>query len=116
MYTGKYRVPTFEMVNTHRVSEVSSKFHGIGKLWASYEFRKGQNWTNKTNMTNNSPTKEQYIKKDHIIPGQMVSANNLISWSSDGLYHIRVDSTPSEIFSGGCLFVDHTNDFMSINH
>ena len=67
-------------------------------------------------MTNNSPTKEQYIKKDHIIPGQMVSVDNLISWAPGGLYHIRVNSAPSEIFSGGCVFVDHTNDFMSINH
>ena len=46
---------------------------------AACEFGKGHRRPNKVNTTKKNPMKEQELKKDHLLPGQMVYADNYIS-------------------------------------
>ena len=60
--------------------------------------------------------KEQELKKDHILPGQMVSAYNYISRATGRLYHTKGKSDQPDMFSGGCVFIDHASGYVSIKH
>ena len=60
--------------------------------------------------------KEQDIKKDHLLPGQMVSADHYISRSPGRIYHTKGKSDQSDMFSGGCVFIDHASGYVSIKH
>ena len=60
--------------------------------------------------------KEQELKKDHLIPGQMVSAYNYISQSPGRLYHKKVKSNQYEMFLGGCVFKNPARGYASIKH
>ena len=60
--------------------------------------------------------KEQELKKDHLLPGHMVSADHYISRAPGMLYHTKRKSYPSYMFSGGFVFIDHANGYLSINH
>ena len=60
--------------------------------------------------------KDQEIKKDHLLPGHMVSADHYISRDLGRLYHTKVKSDPSNMFLGGCVFIDHASGYVSINH
>ena len=60
--------------------------------------------------------KEQEIKKDHLLPGHMMSAYHYISRAPGSLYHIKGKSYPSGVFSGGCVFIYHASGYMSIKH
>ena len=46
----------------------------------------------------------------------MVSEDHYISRYPGRLYHTKVKLATSRIFSGGCLFVDHTSEYMRINN
>ena len=59
--------------------------------------------------------KEQEIKKDHLLPGQMVSADHYISRAPGRLYHTKGKSDQSDMLSGGCVFIDHASGYVSIN-
>ena len=58
--------------------------------------------------------KEQELKKDHLLPGQMVSADHYILWDPGRIYHKKGKSYTSDMFSGGRVFIDHASGYMSI--
>ena len=60
--------------------------------------------------------KEQELKKDHLMPGQMVYADHYISRAPVRLYHTKGKLVQSDMFSGGCVFVDHASVHASIKH
>ena len=60
--------------------------------------------------------KEQELNKDHLLPGQMVSADHYISRAPGRLYHTKGKSDQSGMFSGGCVFIDHAIGYVSIKH
>ena len=60
--------------------------------------------------------KEQDIKKDHLLSGQIVSAYHYISQGPGTIYHTKGKSDPSEMFSGGCVFIVRTSSYVSIKH
>ena len=60
--------------------------------------------------------KEQELKKDHLLPGQMVSADHYISRAPGRLYHTKGKSDQSDMFSGGCVFIDHASGYVIIKH
>ena len=60
--------------------------------------------------------KEQELKKDHILPGHMVSADYYISWAPGRLYHKKGKSDPPDMFSGGCVFIYHASGYVRIKH
>ena len=53
---------------------------------------------NKGNTTKNNTMKEQDLKKDNILPGQMVSADHYISRDTGRLYHTKGKSDPYDMF------------------
>ena len=83
---------------------------------AACEFGKGHIRPNKINTIKNNPMKEQELKKDHLLPGQMVSADHYISWAPGRLYHTKGKSDQSEFFSGGFFFIDHDKGYVRIKH
>ena len=60
--------------------------------------------------------KEQDLKKDNLLPGQMVSADNYISRAPGRLYHTKGKSDPYDMFSRCCIFIDHSSGYVSIKH
>ena len=60
--------------------------------------------------------KDQELKKDHLLPGQMMSADYYISLAPGGLYHTKGKSDKSYMFSGLCVFIDHASGYVIINH
>ena len=60
--------------------------------------------------------KEQELKKDHLLPGQMVSADHYIFRAPGWLYHTKGKSDQSDMFSGGCVFIDHASGYLRIKH
>ena len=80
------------------------------------DFAKGSIRSNKVNTINNNPMKEQELKKDNLLPGQMVFADHYISRAPGRLYHTKGKSDQSDMFSGGCVFIDHASGYVSIKH
>ena len=59
------------------------------------------------NTIKKDPLKEQDLKKDHLLPGQMVSAYRYILRAPGRLYHTKGKSDQSDMFSVGCDFFEH---------
>ena len=60
--------------------------------------------------------KEQGLKKDNILPGQMVSADHYIFRAPGRLYQTKGESDQSDLFSRRCAFIDHASGYVSIKH
>ena len=58
--------------------------------------------------------KEKELKKDHLLPGKMGSVDHYILRSPGRLYHTKGKSDPSDMFSGGCVFIEHASGYVSI--
>ena len=57
---------------------------------AACESGKGHCQPNKINTIKKNPMKEQDIKKDHLLPGKVVSEDHYISRDPGSLYHLKV--------------------------
>ena len=60
--------------------------------------------------------KDQELKKDNILPGKMVYADNYISRYPGRLYRTKGKSYQYDMISGGCVFIDHASVYVSIKH
>ena len=83
---------------------------------ASCEFGKVHRPPNTINTTKKNPMKEQELKKDHLLPGQMVSTYHYISQATGRLYHTKGKSYKYKMLSGGCIFIDHASGYVRIKH
>ena len=83
---------------------------------AACEFGKFHRQPNKVNTIKNNPMKDQDLKKDHLLPGQMVSADHYISRAPGRLYHTKGKSDISDMFSVGCVFIYHFSVYVNIKH
>ena len=72
---------------------------------AACEFGKGHIRLKKVNTIKKNPMKEQDLKKDNLLPGQMVSADNYISRAPGRLYHKKGKSDPSDMLSRLCVLL-----------
>ena len=61
------------------------------------EFGKVHFLPNKINTIKKNPMKEQELKKDHLLPGQMLSVDHYISRAPGRLYHTKGKSYPSDM-------------------
>ena len=66
---------------------------------AACEFGKGRCLPNKVNTINNNPMKVHELKKYHLLPGQMVSADHYISRAPGRLYHTKGKSDQSDMLT-----------------
>ena len=78
------------------------------------EFVKGHLQSNKVNTIKNNTMKKQELEKDHLMPGQIVSAYHYILQDIGRLYHTKVNSDTYDMFSGGCVFIDHASGYVNI--
>ena len=100
------------------------KVEGNSKAVANYEspkfdacdFGKVHCWPNKVNTTKKNHMKEKYLKKDHLLPVNMVSTYHYILRDPGRLYHTKGKSDPSDMFSGVCVFIDHSIGYVRIKH
>ena len=60
--------------------------------------------------------KDKELKKDHLLPGKVVSADHYISRDPGRLYHTKEESDQSDMFSGGCVFIDNASGYAVIKH
>ena len=81
---------------------------------AACEFGKGHRRPNKINTIKKKPMKEQETEKDHLLP--VVSTHHYISRAPSRLYHTKGKSYQSDMFSEGCVFIDHASGYVSIKH
>ena len=87
-----------------------------GPKCAACEFVKVHRRPNKINAIKKNTMKEQELKKNHILRGQMVFVDNYISQALGRLYHTKGKSDQSDMFSGGCVSIDHASGYVSIQH
>ena len=59
--------------------------------------------------------KEQELKKDHLLPGQMVYEDHYISRDPVRIYHTKGESDPSDMFLGVYVFIEHASGYVRIN-
>ena len=45
-----------------------------------------------------------------------MSVDHYISWARSRLYHTKGKSDQSDMFSGGCVFIEHVSGYVSIKH
>ena len=83
---------------------------------ATCEVGKVHRRPNKVNEIKKNHIKDQYLNKNHLLSGQMVSADHYISRDPGRLYHTKGKSDPSDIYSGVFVLIDHTSGYMSIKH
>ena len=83
---------------------------------AACDFWKGCRQSNKINTIKNNPIKDQDLKNDRIMLGQMLDAYHYILWDPGRLYHINGKTNTYEMFSWGCVFIDHASGYVIINH
>ena len=110
------------MVNPYRSGRL--KVQGSSKVVANCErptysvceFVKSHRRPNKVNKIKKNNMKEKELQKDHLLPGQMVSADHYISRAPGRIYHKKGKSDPSDMLSGGCVFIDHTSGYVNIKH
>ena len=76
---------------------------------AACEFVKCHCLPNKVNTVKKNIVKEQELKKDHLLPEQMMSADHCISQAPGRIYHTKCKSDQSDMLSGGCVFIDHAS-------
>ena len=60
--------------------------------------------------------KEKYLKRYHILNVQILFADHYSYHVPGRIYHTNGNSDPSEMFLGGCIFIDHSIGYMIINH
>ena len=60
--------------------------------------------------------KEKELKENHLLPGHMVSTYQYILRAPGRLYHTKVKSYSSKMFSGGCVFIGHVSGYVIIKH
>ena len=84
--------------------------------YAACDFGKGHRRSNEVNTIKKNPMKEQELKKYHLLSGQMVYADHYILQYPGRLYHTKGKSDQSDMFSGGCVFIDHASGYVSIKH
>ena len=60
--------------------------------------------------------KEQDLKKDNFLTEQVVSTDHYILQDPGRLYHTKGKSDTSEMFSGGCVFIDCASGYVIIKH
>ena len=65
---------------------------------AAYEFGKFHCLSNKVNTIKNNPMKEHDLKKDNLLPGQIVSADHYIYQDPGLLFHSKGKSDTSDMF------------------
>ena len=58
--------------------------------------------------------KEQELKRDHILPGHMVSADRYISQDTGRIYHTNGKYYPYDMLSGGCVLIEHASGYLRI--
>ncbi len=71
-----------------------------------------------TNTGTNKPKldKEMELKKDDLNPGQRVSADHYQSAIPGRLYTSREGAKASDMYCGGCIFVDHSSGYIKTEH
>ena len=79
-------------------------------------FGKGHFQPNKVNTIKKNHIKEQELKKDHLLPGQIGYSDHYISRYPGRIYHTKGKSDQSDMFSGGYVFFDHASGSLSIEH
>ena len=60
--------------------------------------------------------KQMALKKDQLYPGQCVSMDHFKVNDHRRLYTSRGKTHPNMMYSGGCIFVDHSTGFVHMIH
>ena len=79
---------------------------------ASCEFGNVHLQYNKVNTINKNTMKKKELKNDNLLPEQMVYEDHYILRYPGRLYHTKSLSFPSDMFSGGPVFIDHASGYV----
>jgi GAG-pre-integrase domain len=79
---------------------------------ASCQFGKGRKTTSRP--TNHVQTPSGALKKDDIYPGQRVSVDHFHSSAKGRILESRGKTMPSDMYSGGIIFVDHASGYIHL--
>ena len=54
------------------------------------------------------------LKQDNLVPGQRIAVDHFVCSTKGRLFTSRGKTADSEMFSGGCLFVDHASGYIHV--
>ena len=76
----------------------------------------GQQWQCHTPGQKTTCLQDQtnVLKQEHLQPGQCVSTDHFICSTKGHLFTSKGNSKDDEMYSGGCIFVDHASGFLTI--
>ena len=83
---------------------------------ASCNFGKAQRHSSKAKTTILNKDKENEIKKQHLLPGQKVSADQYVSAVPGRLYTSRESESSKDKLCGWTIFVDHASGYIDVRH
>ena len=65
-------------------------------------------------MTSVVRNRQGVLKQDNLVPGQQIAMDHFICSTKGRLFTSRGKTADSEMFSGGCLFVDHASGYIHV--
>ena len=60
--------------------------------------------------------KDQYLRRDYLLPVKMVSSDQYLSRSKSRLFLTKLKSYLSDMFSVGCVSIDHFGGYVKIRN
>ena len=83
---------------------------------SSCQYGKARRWTTPSKTTTPVKPKEGALKREDLFPGQQVSIDHFICSSKGRLYSSQGKSPDEQMYSGGCIFVDHATWYVHVEH
>ena len=82
----------------------------------SCQFGKSSHQPTKTQTVVKGKSKEMELKKRYFFPGQRISVNHFQSALPGRLYNLKGYTDATDIFHGGCIFVDYEYGYIQVRH
>jgi len=83
---------------------------------ASCMYGKNSRRPTQTDVTAPKPERVGSIKHEDLFPGQRVSVDHFVCSQKGRLYSSKGKSAEKDMYSGGCLFVDHASGYIFVEH
>ena len=83
---------------------------------ASCQFGKAKRRPTSSSVSTPVPSSCGALKKGDLLPGQQVSVDHFVCHTKGRHYDSKGKTVQEQMYSGGCLFVDHASGFVHVEH
>ena len=83
---------------------------------AACQFGKQRARTTPGRVTRRIPTREGVLRQGSLYPGQEISVDHFVCSTKGRLWESRGRTKDDDMYSGGCIFVDHASSYVHVEH